>query len=142
MNRIYWDTMLFVYWLEDRNPFSARIEAIYKTIRARGDRLVTSVFTVGELLVGPRKVGDTRTEGLITEFFDSWQVSLLPFDRAAVDCYGSIRAATSVSPADAIHLACASSVGVDLFLTNDHKLRGLVIPNIHFIDGLGTTVLG
>lgn len=46
------------------------------------------------------------------------------------------RAGHRVSPADAIHLACAASAGIDLFLTNDHRLLPLIIPGIHFIANM------
>jgi predicted nucleic acid-binding protein len=41
-----------------------------------------------------------------------------------------------VSPADAIHLACAAARGVDLFLTHDDALRKLIVPGIPFIAGI------
>ena len=47
-----------------------------------------------------------------------------------------IRAENRVSPPDAIHLASAAQAGVELFLTNDHRVRGLVIPGIDFIAGM------
>jgi predicted nucleic acid-binding protein len=46
-----------------------------------------------------------------------------------------------VSSADAIHLACAANAGTDLFLTNDKKLVGKVIPGIQFIVGLDSNIL-
>jgi len=52
--------------------------------------------------------------------------------------YADIRAGNRVSPADAIHLASAAEADVNLFLTHDHRLRGLVIPGIHFIAGMDT----
>jgi predicted nucleic acid-binding protein len=140
VSRIYWDTMLFVYWLEDREPYSGRIESIYARMLERGDRLFTSTFALGELLVGPRKIGDSQVERKILDFFEGGEVGLLPFDHVAADRYGSIRATTNVSPADAIHLACASGAGIDLLLTNDRKVRNLTVANIQFIDGLETSV--
>jgi predicted nucleic acid-binding protein len=50
--------------------------------------------------------------------------------------YASIRATHTVSPADAIHLAAAAQAKVDLFLTNDRKLVGKVIPGVQFVAGL------
>jgi predicted nucleic acid-binding protein len=37
---------------------------------------------------------------------------------------------SNVSPADAIHLATASVAHVDVYLTNDSKLRKLVVDGI------------
>ena len=50
--------------------------------------------------------------------------------------YSKIRAGLGVSPADAIHLACAAQEGVDLFLTNDRRLVGQIVAGIQFIAGI------
>jgi predicted nucleic acid-binding protein len=66
---------------------------------------------------------------------------LLPFNVDAAERYARIRAKWKVSPADAIHLACASVARVDLYLSNDAGLKKLVIDGIHFIAGLDATIL-
>ena len=141
MSRIYWDTMLFVYWFEDTPGYSEQVEAIYSAMRTRGDTLCSSTFTIAELLVGPRKTGQIDLERNILKFFESSQIKIIPFDFAAAQQFASIRSAGRVSPANAIHLSCAAVDGVDLFLTNDLSLRKLVIPGIQFIDSMNTTVL-
>jgi len=45
-----------------------------------------------------------------------------------------------VSPADAIHLACAANAGIDLFLTDDDRLHSLALPGIHFIAGMNVNL--
>jgi predicted nucleic acid-binding protein len=104
--------------------------------------LCTSALTLGELLVVPQKQKDAGLEEKILAFFSGSELEVLPFDRSAAERYAKVRASAKVSPAYAIHLACASIAGVDLFLTNDHAVRKLVVPGIHFIDGLETTALG
>jgi predicted nucleic acid-binding protein len=102
----------------------------------RQDTLCTSVFTVGEILTGVYK---KETPGLIAgirEFFRPPQVELLQFTAATADRYAQIRSSHRVSPADAIHLATAAEAAVDLFLTNDHALSGLVIHGIQFIGAM------
>jgi hypothetical protein len=44
--------MLFIYWLEDHPQHAARMGRIYERMQARGDKLCTSVFTIGEVLTG------------------------------------------------------------------------------------------
>lgn len=136
MSRIYWDTMLFVYWLEDAAPHVSRVRQILKKMRDRQDRLCTSVFTVGEVLTGTYKVGDTELIAAAREFFRPPQVEVLPFTEATADRYAQIRSGLRVSASDAIHLATAAHAGVDLFLTNDRSLSQLVVPGIHFIAGM------
>ena len=63
-------------------------------------------------------------------------MELIPLSRAVMERYAEIRGNRSVSPADAIHLACAAESGTDLFLTNDRRLHRLAIPAIQFIAGI------
>jgi predicted nucleic acid-binding protein len=63
-------------------------------------------------------------------------VELLPFTIETAERYARIRGDNRVSPPDAIHLASAAHAGVDLFLTNDRRWQGLVIPGIDFIAGM------
>ena len=66
---------------------------------------------------------------------------MVPFTTETAVLYATVRADTKASPADAIHLASAAQAGIDLFITNDHRLHGLVIPGIQFIAGMDTDVL-
>lgn len=141
MSRIYWDKMVFAYWLEDRAPYSDRIDFIHSRMLERGDTLVASSYSVAELLVAPAKLGDQKLEKTIRKFFESGRVEVQNFDIAVAARFAEIRATANVTPADAIHLACAATAGVDLFLTNDKSLRKLVIRGIPFIDGIDTSVL-
>jgi len=141
MANVFWDTMLFVYWLEEHPLFGPRVEALLRRMEQRGDQLCTSVFTLAELLVGPKKTRHFSLEEQIREVLNSSAIQLLPFTDAAAERYAEIRAAQNVKPADAIQLACASAAGIDLFLTNDHRLQKLSLRGIDFIAGLDGAVL-
>ncbi len=137
MSRVYWDSMLFIYLIEGNPDFGPRVRAIYRAMEKRGDTLCTSVFTLGEVLTGPRKLGAADLVTRIRDYFVGGNsVELLPFTLATADRYSQIRAGTSVKPADAIHLSSAADFGVELFLTHDKSLHKLAIPGIHFIAGL------
>lgn len=137
MSRVYWDSMLFVYVFEGNLTFASQVRAILDEMQRRGDVLCTSVFTMGEVLTGPRRFGQPADVTRARQFFvSSGRVELLPFSVETSDRYSVIRASNRVEPADAIHLATASEFGVELFLTNDRRLHKLSIPGIHFIAGL------
>ena len=140
MSRIYWDTMVFVYWLENHPIYAKRVQHILSKMEERQDRLCTSTFTLAEVLVGPYKVGDALAAKKIRGVFESPFIELLPFNMATADQYARIRVQHRVSPADAIHLSCAAQSGTDLFLTNDAALSGKVIPGIQFIVALDTNL--
>lgn len=135
MSRIFWDTNLFVYLLEDKGELTERVVALRERMVERSDELLTSTLTLGEILVRPVEVGDERLarryEQAITD-----AATVLPFDRTAAAAFAGIRRDRSIAPPDAIQLACASVAGVDMFITNDHRLSRKVVPGIHFIQPL------
>jgi predicted nucleic acid-binding protein len=67
--------------------------------------------------------------------------SYLPFDEGAVTPFISLRAKLKLKIADSIHLACAASAGIDLFLTGDKQLVKLDVPGIQFIADINTPLL-
>ena len=141
MSRIYWDSMLFIYWLENNPRYAARVQQIRDNMKKREDRLCTSAFTVGETLVGFHKRHDLKAASQVRGFFLEGPIEIIPYTVELADSYAEIRARLKVSSADAIHLACAAKAGTDLFLTNDHDLIGQVIPGIQFIAGLDTNII-
>ncbi len=140
-SRVYWDTMLFIYWIEEHPDYVGQIDRILARIEARGDQLCSSAFGIGEVLVGALKHGDRRRADAIRKAMRPPHIELLPFDTGAAEHYAEIRALHGTSAPDSIHLACAAAAGVDLFLTNDAKLTRLDVPGIRFIAGLDTPVL-
>ena len=141
MSRIYWDTMLFIYWLEEHPQHAPKVKELFEKIEQRGDALFTSALTLGEVLAGPHKREAKDVANKFRSFFRDAEVEVLPFTAEAAEHYALIRASQRLAPADAIHLACAAQAGMDLFLTNDHRLRGLVVPGIHFIAGMDVELL-
>lgn len=136
MTRIYWDSMLFIYLLEGNPIFGPKVRKILSRIVSRGDALSTSVFSLGEILTGPRRRGSISGADAVKQYFLSGAVEILPFTEAAADRYSLIRGANKVSQADAIHLATAAEAGVDVFVTNDGDLLKLSIPGIKFFADL------
>jgi len=133
--------MLFVYWLEENPDYVETVYKIYRKMTTRGDTLCTSIFAVGEILIGPAKTNDANLRHAIREYFASPGIELLPFNLETTEIYSRIRAENTVSAADAIHLATAAQARTDLFLTNDRRLANLTIPGIDFIAGLDTNIL-
>lgn len=136
MSRIYWDTMLFIYYFEGHSDFGPRVRHIHREMMRRGDVLCTSVFTAGEILIGPQKQKANEKIKELTDYFESNEIELIPFTLATAEAYSRIRADNSVLPADAIHLASASETRADLFFTNDKKIQKLNVSGISFIVGL------
>jgi predicted nucleic acid-binding protein len=136
MNQVYWDSMLFIYLLEGNPQYVKHVERLLRQIEATGDQLATSVFTLGEVLTGPRKAGATAVVSQIKSYFESGRILILPFDLVTADMYGVLRSSLKLSQADAIHMATAAVAQVDIFFTNDNRLLKLQVPGIRFISDL------
>jgi predicted nucleic acid-binding protein len=140
MSRIYWDTMLFVYLIEEHPEHIVRVRQILASMERRGDALCTSIFTIGEVLTGPFKREATKVVSQVRDVLRPPRVELIPLTAETAERYARIRAENRVSPADAMHLASAAQAGVNLFLTNDRRLPGLAIPGIDFIAGMDVSL--
>jgi uncharacterized protein len=141
VSRIYWDTMLFIYLLEGHPQNSSRVKYLLQRGYQRGDSLYTSYLALGELLAGAKQSTDPAKESNIRSALDEMGFSYLPFDGGAVRPFSELRAKKKLKAADAIHLACAASVGIDLFLTGDEQLLKLHVPGIQFIADFHTPLL-
>jgi len=135
MSRIFFDTNVFIYLFEDYEPFSSMVDASWRRMMQRGDKLVTSAMTLGELLVKPTKLG---AASLIEEYDRTIRsrAHVVSFDAQIAWRYASLRATHTIRNADAIQLACAAHFGVDLFITNNKNLHKLNVPGIGFIAPL------
>jgi predicted nucleic acid-binding protein len=98
----------------------------------RGDQLLTSTLTLGEVLVKPIERGDA-TLALRYEQAISRTALLVPLDSQAAKIYARLRCDRSLRPPDAIQLACAAAAGVDLFITNNASLQSKRISGIQFV---------
>lgn len=135
MSRVFWDTNLFVYLFEGYGSLSKETAALRSRMLSRGDQLLTSTMTLGEILVKPMEQKNlhlcSQYEGAITS-----AALVLPFDIKATKIYASLRSDRTLRPPDAIQLACAASAQVDLFITNDGRLQKRQVPGIQFIVSL------
>ena len=139
-NRIFFDTNIFIYMFEGLEPNRGRMLEIRRRMLERGDRIVTSAMTLGELLVKPTKLGQAS---LIEQYDRAIRstAEVINFDAQVAWRFASLRATHNLRSADAIQLACAAHSGVDLFITNDKQLHKLDIPGIGFITPLGKVPL-
>jgi predicted nucleic acid-binding protein len=142
MSRIYWDTMLFIYWLEEHPGFGKRVDAIWLRMQERNDQLITGALALGEVLAGAYKRGvDRQRIQDLRAAFETAVSEVIPFTDEAAELFGQVKGLWKIPSADAIHLACAASAGTDLFLTNDKNLLGKVIPGIQFIAGIDANII-
>ena len=125
MSRIFFDTNLFIYLLEDRGERGARVSKIVERMSERRDELLTSTFTLAEVLVKPLSAAE-----------HAGGVLMLAFDRPSARIYAQLRRDRTLTLPDAIQLSCAASARCDLFITNDERLSRKIVPGIQFITSL------
>lgn len=135
MSRIFWDTNVYIYLFEDYGPLSKTAAQLRTRMLERGDQLITSTFTLGELLVKPMEAGDLA----LCRSYERALVEtsrLIPFDVKAAKTYAWLRQDRGLRPPDAIQLSCAAAAETDLFLTNDRRLQGKQVAGIQFIAAI------
>src|SRR6187431_353873 len=127
MTRIFWDTSLFLYLFRGGDR-ADEVKRLRERMIARDDRLFTSSLTMGEVLVRPIAVGGdvaSRYETAMTR-----AATIVPVDVAAARRHAALRSDRSIATHDLIQLACASAAGIDMFITNDDRLSGKVVPGV------------
>jgi len=135
MSRIFWDTNLFIYLIEPSANLHAQVADLRRAMIDRGDQLITSAMSLGEVLVKPIE----RKDGALAAKYEQAIAStslVVPFDVHAARIYASLRSDRSLRPPDAIQLACAAAARVDLFITNDERLTTKRVIGVQFIVSL------
>lgn len=135
MSRVFWDTNLFIYLFEGEGNLAQRVKQLRQAMVERGDQLLTSTLTLGEILVKPIECKDSD---LARRYEDALAATalMIPFDSKAARTYASLRSDRALRAPDAIQLACAAAGGVDLFITNDARLSSKQVDGIQFIVAL------
>jgi len=140
MSRIFWDTMLLIYLLEGNPAYRSRSEELLARSSRRGDALFTSCLALGEISAGTQRLSPQKPNA-VRNGLKEMGFSFLPFDLNSVAPFSLMRGTWKVKIADAIHLACAASAGIDLFLTGDKSLIRLDVPGIQFIADFNSPIL-
>ena len=133
MSRIFWDSMLFIYMVEDDAQFAPIVRDVLGRCFRRGDSLHTSHLSIAETLVGiPRK---SEKEARFLSVLDEMEFSFVEFGSNAVEPFRILRKEFGLKPPDALNLSCAAAIQADMYLTNDTELlkKKLHVPGIDFI---------
>ncbi len=124
----FWDTNLFIYLLQGEPPEADLVVTLREQMLSDGVELATSALTLGEVLVQPLRLGLTDTAASYRKMLTS--IMLIPFDEPAAEEFARLRATESVTPPDAIQLACALTAGCTTFFTNDKGIQRLSATGI------------
>ncbi len=118
------DTMLFVYHFEGNEEFGPAAGRILKAAEEGRVRLVTSVLSLLEVLVIPKRYRHQELCRRYREFFESFpNLRLLSVDSEIAEIASGLRADHELRTPDSIHVATAIHAGVDAFVTQDLRLK-------------------
>ncbi len=118
--RIYFDTSVFIYFIEEHPRYFELCDRIFGYLEAGKTEAVTSTLTLLEILVQPYR---KQNDALVLKFYSlfttyphlTWQPVTLPVsDRAA-----KLRADHNLKTPDAIHAASAELSGASCMVCND-----------------------
>lgn len=136
MSKVFLDTNIFIYLIEDRGALGSEASALLERLILRRDHVLTSSLTLGEVLTQPLSRGKRQLADEYEAALCSPGVHMLDFDRSAARIYARIRQDKSIKAPDAIQLSIAAAARCDLFVTNDDRLSRKVIDGIQFIAAL------
>ncbi len=141
MSRVFWDTMLLIYLLEGNPTFRPRADGLLARSRRRGDLLFTSCLAVGEVMAGVERFDEPLKAAAVREALEEIGFRFLPFNAGSMRPFSTLRGREKLKVADAVHIACAASAGIDLYLTGDTQLLKLDVIGIQFIADFNSTIL-
>jgi predicted nucleic acid-binding protein len=78
----------------------------------------------------PKRQGDRFSVARYRRFYGSSAIRSLALSAEAAELFAEIRSSSRVKPADALHLAMASTANADYFVTNDTQLQKLTVSGI------------
>lgn len=136
MSRIFWDTNLFIYLVEGRGRGFELTQRVMIRMAERRDDLFTSALTLGELLVKPIELKQPAMAETYERLLSTRGIHIIDFGREAARVYAGVRQDRTMRAPDAVQLACASTAGINLFITNDGRLSQKRVRGVDFIVGL------
>jgi predicted nucleic acid-binding protein len=122
--RVYLDANAFIFYGEQHPAYAKRIQNVFKAAEAGHLTIVTSQFTLMEVLVRPYQLADQPLildyERLLTPRaeLETCAIDWVVLKRAA-----ELRATLKIKTPDAIHVAAAEITNCATVLSEDHGLR-------------------
>ena len=131
------DTSPLIYFVERHPAYVAVMRALLQRIDTGEVRGCTSVITVVEVLVQPKKHGNVILENEYRHILQtSKNFELLMINEQIAEQAADLRARYVIRTPDALQIAAALSIGCQAFVTNDKRLRSVTELKILVLDEL------
>jgi predicted nucleic acid-binding protein len=135
------DTMVFIYHLEDHPDYSHVTERIFEAVEHGKYNAVTSVITLIEILVKPKRDGNLTA---VKDYKDLLQTfpnfKIFDLDMKISDIASDLRAKYGIKTPDAIQIATTIYGGSKSFITNDDSLKKVEEVRVLLLDDLAKTL--
>lgn len=129
------DTMVFIYHLEDHPSYCMITEKIFEAVENGRHNAVTSVITLLEILVKPKKENNTAAVKDYRDILFTFpNLKIIDVDVRVSDVASNLRAKYNIKTPDAIQIATAVLAGAGTFITNDESLRKVKEIRVSLLD--------
>lgn len=133
MKKIYWDSCILIYRIQQIPPW-AEIIARKFTPEMDNSRLHSTHLARLECRVLPLREGNLELLALFDKFFAQPEVVTVPLDARVFNLATELRALDHLKTPDALHLAAAISSGCDEFWSNDDRLAKVAGSRIEVVN--------
>jgi predicted nucleic acid-binding protein len=133
--RVGIDSNVLIYLLEGSGALADASAALLDAIAAGQAEGVLATLGLAEICSGPARADDlAMVERYADELSSLENVRLVPLDRGIAVEAAIIRGSTSLSVADAVHLASARHAGATVFVTNDRRITPISRLEVEYLD--------
>lgn len=135
------DTMIFIYHFEDHPQYSHITERIFEAVEHGKHKAVTSVITLIEILVKPKREGNlTAVKDYKDLLLTFPNFKIFDLDMKISDIASDIRAKYGIKTPDAIQIATTIYGGSKSFITNDESLKKVEEVRVLLLDEIVKTL--
>ncbi len=131
------DTSPFIYFIERHPVYLALMQNIIQQIDADKMMGYSSVITMTEVLVHPKKLNQLAIEKKYRQLLqNSRNFELIAIDENIAEHAADLRARYNLRTPDSLQIAATYQVGCQAFLTNDKRLKNVSELRIIVLDDL------
>jgi predicted nucleic acid-binding protein len=129
--------VVFIYHLEDHPRYARLTQRVFEAWEEGRNSGVTSVITLLELLVKPKREGKREVARDYLELLSTYPtLTIVEVDIGLADLAADLRAKYGLRTPDALQLAAALQAGAGGFITNDSRLKGVAELEVVLLDEL------
>ena len=131
------DTMVFIYHLEDHPVYAPLTEMIFESWEAGSTFGITSIITLLEILVKPKRDRNSDAVRDYKEILTTYpNLRLVNLDPELADRASDLRAKYNLKTPDAIQIAATLQAGGIAFITNDPAFKRVTEIEVLMLNDL------